>query len=408
MRILLSAYACAPGMGSEPGVGWSWSRELARRGHEVTVMTVGAKADCIRQHLANSEGPKPDFVFVDFRRWPKLGDGVWPRLIRLHYFFWQLAAARQAARLHAAKPFDCVHHLTWGSIRLPTFMWRVGAPLIFGPLGGGERSPKPLRRAHSVYGKLFEWARDFSNATVRLNPMMRTAFRRARLVIARTEESARLVTAARSRVHIQQELAVHDLSDLARARHERTVPTSPVIVFAGRLVHLKGIDLAIRAFAQFRRAHHTGRFLIHGDGPERSRLEALAVEQGVADAVEFRGKVDQHELFALFRRSSVFLFPSLHDSGGTVVLEALANGLPVICLDCGGPKCFVDAQCGRVVPAFNRSADRVVADLGRALSEILLPKGRVFELSAGCFDRAEQFELGRVVERLYGRAGFTV
>ena len=146
MRILLSAYACAPGMGSEPGVGWSWSRELARRGHEVVVVTVKSMAHRIREELASAAGPVPEYVFIDFAAWPTLPDRIWPRFMRLHYVCWQLAAYRAALRLHRKRPFDCVHHLTWGSVRLPTFMWRLGVPLIFGPLGGGEVAPKAMRR----------------------------------------------------------------------------------------------------------------------------------------------------------------------------------------------------------------------------------------------------------------------
>ena len=408
MRILLSAYACAPGMGSEPGVGWSWSRELARRGHEVVVVTVKSMAHRIREELASAAGPVPEYVFIDFAAWPTLPDRIWPRFMRLHYVCWQLAAYRAALRLHRKRPFDCVHHLTWGSVRLPTFMWRLGVPLIFGPLGGGEVAPKAMRRAYGLRDQTFEWARDVSNATVRLNPFMRAAFRHARLVVARTEETARLISAAPGQLHVQQELAIGDLGDIVRARAERSVPPSPAIVFAGRLVHWKGADLALAAFARYRAHSGAGRLLICGEGPERAKLEALARGLGVADVIEFRGKLAQDELFALFRRSSVFLFPSLHDAGGTVVLEALANGLPVICLDCGGPKCFVDERCGRVVATTGRRKSDVIAALGEALAQLLASPVELTRVSAQCFRRAEGFELGRVVEALYAKAGFAV
>jgi glycosyltransferase involved in cell wall biosynthesis len=408
MRILLSAYACAPGMGSEPGVGWNWSRELGRRGHEVVVLTVRSMEHRIREELAVTAGSVPEYVFVDFAYWPKLPDGVWPRFMRYHYFCWQLAAYREALRLHKARPFDCVHHLTWGSVRLPTFMWRLGVPLIFGPLGGGEVTPKPMRRSYGLRDRIFEWLRDASNATVRLNPLMRAAFRRARLVVARTEETARLITAASKQLHVQQELAVAEVADIERARAERSIPSSPVIVFAGRLIHWKGADLALAAFARYRTRSDTGRLMICGEGPEREELQTLARKLGVSDAVDFRGKLAQNELFAVFRRSSVFLFPSLHDAGGTVVLEALANGLPVICLDCGGPKSFVNKGCGRVVPTAGRRKSEVVAALSDTLSELLASPDELARLSAQSFRRAESFELRHVVEALYAKAGFAI
>jgi glycosyltransferase involved in cell wall biosynthesis len=94
-------------------------------------------------------------------------------------------------------------------------------------------------------------------------------------------------------------------------------------------------------------------------------LRQQASELGLS--VEFVDHLPQRELFECFRQADCFLFPSLHDSGGTVVLEALSFGLPVICLDLCGPAEFVDEACGVVVATAGKSESEVEAALGDAL-----------------------------------------
>ena len=90
-------------------------------------------------------------------------------------------------------------------------------------------------------------------------------------------------------------------------------------------------------------------FTIVGDGPARSGLQRLAAELGVNDAVRWVPWVPHAELHEHYYQHDVLLFPSLRDSGGMVVLEALAHGLPVVCTDLGGPGVIVNERCGRVV-----------------------------------------------------------
>ena len=72
----------------------------------------------------------------------------------------------------------------------------------------------------------------------------------------------------------------------------------------------------------------------------------------------------------VYRAHDLLLFPSLHDSGGHVVLEALAHGLPVVCFDLGGPGSIVDESCGRVVTTGGRSRAEVLRRLTDALEEL--------------------------------------
>jgi glycosyltransferase involved in cell wall biosynthesis len=106
---------------------------------------------------------------------------------------------------------------------------------------------------------------------------------------------------------------------------------------------------------------------VAGDGPERESLEALARELGIQDRVDFLGRVPRPRVLELCRSHDAFIFPSLHDSGGIAVLEAMYLGLPVVCLDLGGPAVSVD-DAGIRIKCEN--SDQVVADLARAIERL--------------------------------------
>jgi glycosyltransferase involved in cell wall biosynthesis len=107
-----------------------------------------------------------------------------------------------------------------------------------------------------------------------------------------------------------------------------------------------------------------------GDGPDASRLRLLARARGLEDRVEFRGWVERAEVLRTMREeASVFVFPSLHDEAGWVVAEAMASGLPVVCLDLGGPPTLAGRRMA-VKPAGSKvTAERIAQRVLKAATE---------------------------------------
>jgi len=141
LRVLLSAYACEPGKGSEPGIGWNWAREIALRGHETWVLTRANNQATIEAKLSGKNAiSNLHFLYYDLpqwlQRWKKLPGGI-----HIYYLLWQWGAYQFVKSVHRQKRFDLVHHITFVLIHMPGFMGNLGIPFILGPVGGGERSP---------------------------------------------------------------------------------------------------------------------------------------------------------------------------------------------------------------------------------------------------------------------------
>src|SRR5947209_9972139 len=120
MKLLVSAYACEPGKGSEPAVGWNWVQALVRRGYKLHVITRSNNRQAIEGDPA-SRVPALTFHYFDLPRWAL----AWKRRpggLFLYYLLWQIGAFRLAKRLHPVERFDRVHHVTFASYRQPSFM----------------------------------------------------------------------------------------------------------------------------------------------------------------------------------------------------------------------------------------------------------------------------------------------
>jgi len=362
MKVLLSAYACEPGAGSEPGIGWNVVQELAKH-HEVWVLTwtnhrLGIEAEIARNPIANLH-----FVYHDLPR-----DRLWwgGARVQIHYYLWQIGAYLIACRLHHKVSFDLAHHVTYVKYWSPSFISLLPIPFIWGPVGGGESAPKAFWQDFDFSGKFYEVSRDLARWLGECDPFVHLTARRSILAHATTEDTAkrlRKIGARNVQVFSQLSLLKEEITYL----EQHAILDSSLVRFIsiGRLLHWKGFHLGLRAFAQMD-LPDDAEYWILGDGPERKRLQVLAKELGIAHQVKFWSRLPRDETFQKLGACLALVHPSLHDSGGLVCLEAMAAGLPVICLDLGGPGLQVTAETGFKITA--HTPKQAVGDIAKAMT----------------------------------------
>lgn len=404
MKILLSAYACEPNVGSERGIGWNWALGLARLGHEVFVITCGSHHRVAIEEKLSSSSPIPhlNFFYYDLPWWKGPGYET-QHGIRTHYYLWQFGAYRLAKHLHREKHFDVAHHITWGVVRLPSFMGYLHIPFTFGPVGGGERTPLRLRKKYSMRGHCVDILRDILNLIVKVDPFMHMTFRKSHLILTKTDETEKIIP-RRYRCKVRQfiELGLVNSRDMpVSSTHSDSHSDKFRILFVGRLLHWKGCHMVLDAFKLCSEHSSTLSLTIVGNGPELGRLKSQAVELGISNGIKWISSLPQLELFRLYETHSVMLFPSLHDSSGNVVLEALSRGLPVICLDLGGPSEIIDEHSGISIRTTGCGYEDVVSKLARATLELLTSPTLQQQLRKGAKRRADLFFLSDRIQMIY-------
>lgn len=163
--------------------------------------------------------------------------------------------------------------------------------------------------------------------------------------------------------------------DLSRFRPGRSpaLRLNPHLLVTRNLEPIYDIDTAIRAFAHVRTSLPMALLTIAGSGPEQARLSSLAAEMGLASAVRFVGRVDNHDIHRLYGAAACFLNPSTVDNMPVSILEAFACGVPVVSTCAGGiPDMLEDGVSGLLVPvgddvAMAHSALRILINPSLAL-----------------------------------------
>lgn len=401
MRILLSAFAFSPKWGSEPGVGWCWAVEMAKA-HDVTVLTHAH----FRTHMAELEaamGPLP-FKMVYFDVEPIFNKSYESYLnSQLYFLRWQWHVRGFVKQMLQQERFDLIHHLTLGTVRYPSFLQKLGVPLVAGPLGGGERAPIGLYAGVPAGARLKEMLRDAVIWSTAWDPMIHWTWGRTEVLLCRTRESRDALPGhAARRAELVQEIGCPPVDPNVLSRFETVSDASPLrILHVGRLLAWKGLHLALPALA---RLHHQGMgwtLTVVGVGPMEGPLKAKARALGIDHLIRWTGPLPREEVMAHYGRHDLFLFPSLHDSGGTVVLESLSQGCPVVCTDLGGPAHFVDDHCGRVVPATSGHAIEVINDLGNVLAALAKDRPGLLALRQGAINKAQELSWPNRVRGAY-------
>lgn len=381
LRVIISAYLCLPDKGSEQEVGWQWALGMARL-HDVNVVTRANNRAPIEAALAKvAPEHQPRFEYFDLSPfWLRL-----KRLTRLHrcyYWLWQRAAHALIAKKIQAGEVDLLHHVQYTGCRYSAAaVCGHSVPVIWGPVAGLESTPVRLLPFRYPAPLMEEVIRNLGNWWNAIWTVPRTA-KGATLSLVATRESDAAFRAKGIASRLFPFIGI-TASDVP----VRVPDAAPVLrlLYAGRLIWWKGLEFCLLALAK---ADVHAKLTIIGKGSFEPRARQLVQELGIAEKVEFRGVIPRDKLLASYKEFDVLLFPSIHDTGGFVAVEAMANSLPVICLDAGGPGLIVTDDCGIRVPLGTR--DQVSTGIAEAIGRYATTPELVREHGSNARRRIEE------------------
>ena len=343
LKILVSAYACEPGKGSEPGVGWNWVNELSRQ-HEVWVVTRLNNRDAIEAALTGRTTQHLHFVYHDLPEWSRF----WKKgtfAIYPYYLLWHASLRSKLRKLHSEIGFDVLHHLTFAADWLPNFLSsQLDIPTVVGPLAGYETADaikKFIALPHLVSHYLKVGMRQIF---IRLRAR---ELRNFSLVISNNENYTRYYMkciGVKRCINISTQgysPSLHssniEASDLLS---EQSRGKSLNITMGGRMKYWKGYDVAIRVFAELKRRGINFRATLIGSGAgwyERKILKSID-RLGVSDCVKILKTLPRDIFLERLKSSDLFLYPTFYGSGDAVMLEAIMLNVPVVCFPSTGAK----------------------------------------------------------------------
>jgi glycosyltransferase involved in cell wall biosynthesis len=363
MRILIINSEYPPIGGGAGNASAHIARELARFGQEVTVLTAGYKGLPARQ----------DDKGVRVVRLPSLR-----RMADRSTAFEQIVFMLSAALLGLPIVLRLRPQIALAFFGAPSgaaaWFWSffVSLPYVVALRGGDVPGFRPY---------------DFGRVHRRLAPLLRRVWRRAAAVVANSQGLRDLGHAFEPKVPIA---VIPNGVNLEKFKVGERAWQPPRLLFVGRIVYQKGLDLLLDALAQLKQPVWT--LDIVGDGPRMEKLQAQAKELGIANRLNFLGWQHGDELVRRYTEANLFVYPSRHEGMPNAVLEAMACGLPVLASQIAGNEELVaHKETGLLVPSEDANALQI------ALGELLPDSAARQRMGAAARKRVEaQYSWQRV------------
>jgi len=349
MNVLLSVYACDPSRGGEFNNGWNYAQNASEEFRIWCLTTIEGKKG-ITERLNSEPNKYLHIVYVEVPDWllrlkeksPQVG-------VYFHYIYWQYKAYKVASDLSEEVNFDVIHHGTYASLQLGSFLWKLNKPMIFGPVGGGQNAPPGFRRYFGG-GFALEKIRDIIGfGLLKVFRDISNVVRKADLILTVNQDTYEL-----ARKYGAKRIEYAPCTLLPDNYGPVTIPVrNPSndlrILWVGRLIPRKGLLLMLESLACLGN-RIPFKFTIIGDGPQKTQLLRWIAELKLNDKVDYLGRRPMEEVMKAYRAHDVFLYCSLRESLAAQFFEAKAFGIPMVTLDLHGAKTFVDEGTAIKVP----------------------------------------------------------
>ncbi|MHA9739121.1 glycosyltransferase family 4 protein [Robinsoniella peoriensis] len=364
MRILYYSFSCAPCAGSDEGLGWLWPFYM-RNDHEVYVVTRKDRKPQIERYLKDQNITNMRFFYCDIPDWMnfyyKTGKGF-----LAYQKLWQYPAYGMIKKLHKKYQFDLIHHVSTTDFRLIGFVYKLDTHYILGPLGGAQQTPAYLRD-YTKNNSREEKMRALINRLTISNPGYQKAINKADYIFLANKETYQYIypyIKEKERCRLLLDIAI-DKSKISpgedTGRQKTDWKTDSIadqdkvmtFIWSGRMVYRKGLELLLDALDCIDRKLPY-KVVLCGEGPEMEHLKELSREKRLEGHISFTGQLTYEKMQENYDNADVFVFPSLRETSGTVLVEAMAHGLPVIALNQGGAALLISEKDGFLVSGGNR------------------------------------------------------
>ena len=344
MNYLISAYSVNPYKGSEDSIGWNWVLQYEKNykeGDRIILLTKKFNEKDTRKGLEEFNIQHVELVIADVPNALNWFREKHSAFHHMYYILWQHWAWLWVK--HSGIRFDVIHHVTMNDYRIPSEMYKAkGAKVIWGPMGGAQVTPRPLK----VYEKnqLVASFREFVNKSCSWNPFYKKALRSYYKIYCINNETQKQISRIVGKdVPLMPELALRDeYKNLPIRKGNNDILK---IVFVGRLIGKKGIAFLVDALSLMP-TDMNWELLIFGDGDDHALIEKQIADSGIGKNVKLMGNRPLDQIAEAYQQADVFVLPSLRETSGNVLLEAMAYAVPIVAFDTSFCRLLKEVDCG--------------------------------------------------------------
>ncbi len=397
-QILVMAYMLSPYKGSEFSVAWNYVTHMSKANDLTVLYGISGEhmGECSETEEYIDKHPIPGVELIpvypnnwaNLLNWPNRHD-IFVYTFYYAYRVWHRQAYRMACQLAKIKHFDMVHYVGMIGYREPGYLWKLGLPYVWGPVGGANNVPWQLMKHMPVTGKLKQAFRNIAN-TIQLhtNRRLKQALRTTDILMTATSENQRKF----AEVHHKSSLCLPEngiVGEIALDEGKFCNPRYYHLIVIGTLDARKSVGILLEALIKVSR-----REMLHvdivGDGPLRDRLQHYASRHGLEELITWHGQLPRHQAVQLFNSAHLHVITSVSEGNPTTIWEAMSYGVPTLSFDhCGMHDTLCD-RCGIRVP-IARHYNGCVDALARAINDLLDHPARFRQLADGTVQCAKHY-----------------
>ncbi|MFC6860087.1 glycosyltransferase family 4 protein [Zunongwangia atlantica] len=407
LKILISAYACSPHTGSEPGMGWNWCSSIARY-CEVHIITEGE----FREYIEEAQKTLPHASNMHFYYNPvseNIRNMCWNQgdwRFYGHYKKWQYKTYELAVDIVKKQNIDILHQLNMIGFREPGYLWKIKhIPLVWGPIGGLKQFPVKYLKGAGVKYQIFNRLKNFLNIyQLRCDARVNKTLERADVLISSIPDSYEALKKYKNKdsVIIPE---TGSFSSNINVSSEKFFTKQLDLLWVGKFDFRKQLPLALKSIAQTSNPNIILHVFGGGSKEQEYKAKQMVATLGIKKQVVFYGIQPNDVVLTKMRQMQLFFFTSINEDTSTVVLEAISNQLPVLCFDACGFGAVVDDKIG--VKISLSSPEESVVEFASRLNYLFKNRSLLKEMSNNCIER--QLELSwdnkaKKVVALYKRA----
>lgn len=431
LSILINAYACSPGMGSEPGMAWNWCVNLANY-CELHIITEGEFRERIERSLTPNPSPKREGSDM-----PVNGYGLTETQIRnLHFYWnpiggdddercakirrmcwnqgdwrfykyykqWQWKTYLMAKDICEKKHIDVLHQLNMIGFREPGYLWKIeNIPFVWGPIGGLKQFPLAYTQGGGLKMRLFNLIKNTINVwQLKYDRRVRAALHKADVLLSSIPDSYHAI----KKYHGLESVIIPEtgcFKDEECLKYIRDFDCKYLkIIWVGKFDFRKRLDIALETIASVCNSFIV--FQVFGTGNERQVKEAkefckgLGIEEWVQ--IEWMGNCHNDKIQEAMREAHLFFFTSVSEDTSTVVMEAISNHLPIMCFDTCGMGYVVNEKVGIKIPLTNPKQS--VKDFARQIEYLYKNRDVLKQMSENCDERKHELSWDNKARQMVG------
>lgn len=397
-NILVLAYAISPTKGSEYAVAWNYVTRMSKY-NKLTVIygCSGYEMGDFDEMLAYlSKHTVKNVTFIPVLPNKKaylLNTANRNNFFKYTFYFayreWQKQVYKTVSKLIEKEKFDLVHMVNTIGFREPGYLWKLGLPYIWGPIGGTNTTPLVLLKHCTLSNKIkFVFRNIVTKFQIKYNHRVKSAIENTDLLLAATttdQENLQKFYNIKC-IHIPENAIELNLS---LNLNKFINPSRYHIIFIGRIDQGKALHILLEALSRIKNKEKIHLDIV-GDGPDRHRLQLYCSKNNLSKLVTWHGYLPREQAITIFDNAHIMAITSLSEANTTIVWESMSHGVPIITLDhCGMHDTVINNKTGIKIPII--TYNQVVSEISKQIDN-LIENPHLFEIYANnTIENAKQY-----------------